>query len=208
MAGDLRGVVDVTGLLAIISMERGEEATAADLYEKALSLARQIGHRRAEATNLVNLANVQYFQGRLGDALNNYRLAAEASNAIGDRRSAALVRANTASVRHLLLGDDESAETEARAALDYFQSEDHQWGAALCYETLAGISHRYGNSGLARHISKRVLASSREASTGGWRRIFNAIWPNWNSPRETSRPGISEIQMRPPSLDSTVRGQH
>lgn len=159
--GDLRGVTDAKGLLAILQMEQGKVAEATELYGQALDLARRLGYRRAEAVNLVNRANLEYFVGQLSSALEDYALAAGAFQSIGDRRGSALARANLASVHLLVLGDHARADREARTALTFFESEGHDWGAALCLEILAGIAEHDNDMDGARSRLGRALERLR-----------------------------------------------
>lgn len=157
-SGNLRGVTDTKALLGILAMEQGQVDDAEERYREAIDLAGRLGYRRAEAACLGNLANVHYLQGRIGDALAQSTEAAKTFLSIGDRRGSALVYANTASVRHIILGDDPTAESEARRALEFFESEAHEWGTAFCLEILAGVAERNGDTPKATELLERGLS--------------------------------------------------
>ena len=154
---DRFGIAEASGQLAIVHMENGDHEAAEPLYRTALDLSRTLGYRRGEAVNLANLGSSLYLQGSIADALDLYDEAAAVFYAIGDRRGAALIRANAASVRFTILGDD-AVEADVETSLDYFQAEDHRWGAAFCHEHLAAIEHRRGRSAQAQSHIETGLA--------------------------------------------------
>lgn len=153
---DVYGRIRTSGELAIVLMERGETRRAADLYEAALRLAREVGYQRAVAVNLSNLGNARYVLGDLTGALAAYGGAAEGFDAIGDYRGAAFLRANAASVRHTMLGVDTSADVVK--SLEFFQAEVHGWGEAFCREHLAAIAFHKGDVKTARSHIDTALA--------------------------------------------------
>jgi tetratricopeptide (TPR) repeat protein len=153
---DVYGRIRTSGELAIVLMERGETRRAAELYETALRLAREVGYQRAVAVNLSNLGNARYVLGDLAGALAAYGGAAEGFDAIGDYRGAALLRANVASVRHTMLGADTTAEV--MKSLEFFQAEVHGWGEAFCREHLAAIAFHKGDMRTARNHIETALA--------------------------------------------------
>jgi tetratricopeptide (TPR) repeat protein len=76
-------------------------------------------------------------------ALALYDQAATVFTAIGDRRGAAMIQVNSASVRFTILGDD-TVEPVIQDSLEFFREESHDTGTAFCHEHLAAISHRSG----------------------------------------------------------------
>lgn len=155
-ADDLYGTARVIAQLAIVRMEQGDGQAAVDLYDRALQVSRELDYRRGEAINLANLGNALYFGGTVGKALECYAEATRLFDDMGDRRGAALVRANAASVRHTIVGD-ESVEDHILASLDYFAAESHEWGQAFCHELLAAIAHGRGDTEVAqRHIAEGI----------------------------------------------------
>ena len=157
-SGNMRGVADAKSLLGILSMEQGLTEKAEDFYLQAMELAQRIAYRRAEAASLGNLANLHYLRGHIDVALDESGRAAETFLSIGDRRGAALAYANAASVRHLILGEDDKAESDARSALEFFEGESHEWGTAFCLEIIAGIAERRGDSAQAMDLLERALS--------------------------------------------------
>ena len=155
--GNVRGIAEVSGQLAIVSMELGDGDRAVDLYSSTIEICRDLDYRRGEAVNLANLANALYSQGQVGLALIHYGEAATVFSEIGDRFAKALVNANVSSVRHLVLGDD-GVESDIRASLEFFETEVHPWGQAFCHEHLAAIYRRRGDLAEARRLVNSGLA--------------------------------------------------
>ena len=155
--GDLRGKVEARGLLAMAAMEQGRLEAAESMYRENLALCRQIGYRHGEGVTLVNLANLLYVSGDLADALGHYDAAAEAFAAVDNQRGLAMVRVNSATVRHEVLGDDARAEADARAALAFFEEIGDQARAAQCLDVLAGVAARRGDTDRARELLGRSL---------------------------------------------------
>jgi tetratricopeptide (TPR) repeat protein len=153
---DLYGTIRTSGELAIILMEQGDSRRAAELYESALHLAREVGYQRAVAVNLSNLGNARYVLGDLAGALAAYGEATEVFDELGDYRGAALLRANVASVRHTMLGEDTAADV--LRSLEFFQAEVHGWGEAFCREHLAAIAFHKGDDKAAREHVETALA--------------------------------------------------
>ena len=90
--GDVYGIAEASGQLAIAWMEQGEPDKAVDMYGRSVSLSREVGYRRGEAVGLANMGNALYVQGAVVDALDRYAAAADLFYAIGERTGAALLR--------------------------------------------------------------------------------------------------------------------
>lgn len=144
-------------------MEQGVPEEAVTCYCRALDICRAVGSRYEEAKILVNLGNVGYFQGRVAHALRHYDEAIDVFTGIGERRGEAFVRANAATVRHTVLGDDEAAERDAKAALAFYAQVGDRAGEGQCMDTLGGIALRRGDLDAARQQWTAALAAMRDA---------------------------------------------
>jgi DNA-binding SARP family transcriptional activator/predicted ATPase len=141
---DLRGEAETLGLLGIITMERGRAGDAIDFYERAIELSKRIGYRHGQAVNTANRANALWYAGRVVESLDSFTTAIELFRSIGHHRGEAMVQANAASLLHSLVGDDETATSYCRAALDYFVRVANEDGAAQVRCNLADIARRAG----------------------------------------------------------------
>jgi DNA-binding SARP family transcriptional activator len=214
---DLYGSVRTGGELAIIRMEQGDSRGAAELYDTALHRAREVGYQRAVAVNLSNLGNARYVLGDLAAALAAYAEATEVFDEVGDYRGAALLRANVASVRHTMLGEDTTADV--LRSLEFFQAEVHGWGEAFCREHLAAIAFRKGDVKEAREhieialalladgrnewveVHVRRLAAEVELSAG---QLDMAASHVAHAGAAASRLGLNDVQASLTSLESLI----
>ena len=64
-------------------MEQGNSQAAEDCYRRTLDICRAIGYRHGEGIHSVNLANLYYFQNRIGEAMRLYDQAAQILHAKG-----------------------------------------------------------------------------------------------------------------------------
>ncbi|MFQ5516335.1 MAG: tetratricopeptide repeat protein, partial [Acidimicrobiia bacterium] len=164
---------EVLVVLGAGAMEQGDVAEAESLYHRGLEVCREIGYRHGEGVNLVDLGNVLYVQGRVGQALRRYEEATDVFEASRHRRGRATVLANAASVRHTVVGDDERAGREAREALSYFKDIGDPTRVAQCLDTLAGIEKRSGRMEEAR---RHLVASIGELDTAEHRWFEAQHW--------------------------------
>lgn len=155
--GDTVGEAQALGQLAAVRMETGDTDGAAHAYAMAIERSRSIGYRYAEAVNLVNLANLRSMEGRIGAALESYEAASAAFTSLDHRRGLAMVQVNLASVRHTVLGEDQAAESDASAALEYFLRLGDHANAAECLDTLGSIALRRGDHSCAAAHLQRAL---------------------------------------------------
>ncbi len=167
---DKLGQTEALTLLGILHMEQGKTDQAEESYRRALALSRAIGYRHAEARNLTNLGNLLYFQGHLTRALEAYDESAAIFTELGNRRGEAFVRGNLATVRHNLLGDDETAARDARMALSYYQEAGDQAGQAQCLDVLGEIARVAGDLHTAREHLLAALAAA-QAAQDGWTEV-------------------------------------
>ncbi len=162
--GDRRGRAEALNVLAANEVEEGDAHRTEELLHRAAAECREIGYRYGEAVNLANLGVLYRNSGRVPEALRMYEEASVTFRAVGERRAAALVQANRASLNHSLVGDDEAALTDAEAALAEFAELGHGWGEALCLEVVAFVERRAGRVERARGLLEQATSM---ASTGG-----------------------------------------
>jgi len=155
------------GVLGILHMEQGNSQAAEDCYRRTLEICRTIGYRHGEGIHSVNLANLYYFQNRIGEALRLYDQAAQILHAIGERMGVSAVLANTSSVRLTLLGDDERAAQDAERALALCRDMGHRVGEAQCLSILGHIALYRGQFDMARD---QVEASLELLTADPWLR--------------------------------------
>ncbi|MEE9533085.1 MAG: BTAD domain-containing putative transcriptional regulator, partial [Acidimicrobiia bacterium] len=139
---DLRGLAGALGSSANIQGESGSLDQAVSNYQQAIQLCRSIGYSYGEGRNQVNLGAAENLRGRPAAALAAFESARDIFMVLGNRRGEAHARANLASLLHHLLGDDQAAERESRAALAIFAELVHPRGQAQCLGTLAQIALR------------------------------------------------------------------
>ncbi len=156
---DRRGRVETLAAMAALDSQVGNSIVAQRRYHEAIALARQIGARFGEGVALANLALLCYLQGDVATALGHMHEAIDVFVAIADRRCEAMVRANSASILHAALGDDERAEREASLARRYFVEIGDRRHEAQCLGVLAGIRRRKR----AHAVARRLLTSALEA---------------------------------------------
>jgi DNA-binding SARP family transcriptional activator/Tfp pilus assembly protein PilF/DNA-binding transcriptional ArsR family regulator len=143
--GDRRTEAEALGELGVVALEQGHPRRAEAALNDALAQCRSMGHRHGEGRHLVNLANLFFIEGRVAEALAHYDDAARVFRDLRNARGEAIVRTNAASVRHIVLGDDDHAERDARQALDWFRSVGERRGEAQCMDVLGGIALRRGD---------------------------------------------------------------
>jgi DNA-binding SARP family transcriptional activator len=163
-SGDVRGEAEALGVTGVVAMEEGDTDAAERALRDALERCRTIGYRHGEGVQLVNLANLCYSQGRVADSLTCYDEASVLFSEIENRRAEALLRTNRAWVHHAVLGDDDTAERDARNALEYFRSRGDRRGEAHCLDVLGAVAARAGRLDDATTLLRRGLEALEEAS--------------------------------------------
>lgn len=166
--GDLRGEAEVTGIQARVFHQQGDIELARSRYEEAIVLCQQIGYRYGEGVNLVNLSLLHHTLGRVADALPGYDRAEDVFAGLANVRGEAMVLANAAWARHVVLGDDDRALADARRAKGLFTEIGDQAREAQCLEIMAGVAGRRGH----HEEAKRLLEDSLEALSGTGNRFL------------------------------------
>jgi DNA-binding SARP family transcriptional activator len=158
-SGDVRGAAEALGVAGVVAMEEGDAVAAEEALRDALERCRTIGYRHGEGLQLLNLGNLCYSKGDIAEALDFYNDAAVAFVELGNRRAEAMARANDAWVRHAVLGDDDTAEREARESLEYFRRMGDHRGEAHCLDVLGAAAARTERYDDARTFLHRGLAA-------------------------------------------------
>jgi len=154
---DLIGETEVLSHLGIVQMEQGNLKEAEDFYQQCLSICHQIGYPYGEAKALLNLGNVFVFREQTGRALDCYSQALALFRQTRSERGEALTRLNVASQRLEVLGDDEGALPEVRAALAYYQRVGDPVGEGHCLGVMGAIHRHQGNLSKARRLLEEGL---------------------------------------------------
>lgn len=151
-ANDARSQVEALGHLATLHHSQQNEAKAESAFLEALTLARDIGYRHGEGSNLLNLATFYAMLGRGGMALPLIDQALEVFASLASGRGEAFVKGIGSELAHWLLGDDVRARSDAEDAAVFFRSVGDVRHEAMCLVTLASIDRRQG---------RRVMANRR-----------------------------------------------
>lgn len=160
--GDLRGQAEVAGIQARALHQQGDRDVAAERYQRAIELCREVGYRHGEGVNLVNLSLLNHMLGNVADSLAGYEIAAQTFAELGNVRGEAMVLANSAWARHAFLGDDARARSDARRAMQHFIDIGDRVREAQCLEIIASVSAREGYFDEA----KQLLEDSLDALSG------------------------------------------
>ena len=135
----------------------GKTAQARTQYEQAADLLRRIGETRWLILALTHLAGTYDADSERAESTQIEALTlAEAS---GDRRGAAIVKGNLASIR-LAKGDNEQAEELLAEALEGHRALGDVYGIAACLSSLAKLALRHGDVEAAVSNVRESLALS------------------------------------------------
>ena len=167
-ADDPRAQIEALSQLATVLFRDGNDVRAEAVFVEALTLSREVGYRRGEGLNLVNLASQYTIQGRGGRAFGLYAEAAEVFASLRNRRGQAFVRFNWSVLAHRILGDDAAAAEQANLAAVHFRATGDERLEVACLNVLASIDLRAGRRRLAR---RRLTEAMAKASAVGDRVI-------------------------------------
>jgi predicted ATPase/DNA-binding CsgD family transcriptional regulator len=132
--------LDAAGHLA---RDQGDYRHAISLYERGLSLRRELGDVRNEALALTNLAMVKQFQGQYADATTLQEQSLDLFRRLDDEGSVALSLLTLGTMEQLQHRGDRAAELY-RAALDIFRRQDNARGMAACLNNLGNLASEQG----------------------------------------------------------------
>lgn len=165
-AGERIGEMQTLADLAGVAHERGDDSRARRAYDQALGIGRQAG----EGSDLAPLlAAAAWTALRLREPLRARDLLREGLELVGridDARLSATMMARLAAA-DLMEGDDDTAATHARAALDQLRGVGDKRGAALALRILGRVAHNRGNFRGAIAPLIESLDTAREAKDLG-----------------------------------------
>jgi tetratricopeptide (TPR) repeat protein len=159
---DLPGLANALRILGAswcdLSHEDAEaHATAVEILERALAVARQVGHAEEEGAALTNLGRLWYQHGRVDDAVQCNLDAIAAFERVGIHAGVACAYCNLADA-YTELGRLDDAETAARAALAVAEHIGQARWTAGALHGMANIHALRGNDDLAIQHGKRAAA--------------------------------------------------
>ena len=157
-----RGQAEVLGMLGMLRMERGEPESAAGDFARAIQMSSSIGYRHGEPINQMNLGILRGLRSQLGPAFDAFDAAAEAFRQIGNSRGRALVLANSAWMRHAMLGQDARAEADVGEAMAIYSDIGDVRGQAQALATMGCLAWRKGE----QQDGLRLLDEARSIATG------------------------------------------
>lgn len=136
---------------------QGKLGEARERLQEALTLARQDGTRRNEATSLHYLGTVMYFLGHYDEARVHLEQALEIRRENGDRKGEATTLSNLIGVYHDL-GDLEKAKTSGEQALQIVRSIGSRWSEGYSLMNLGSIFHALGQLDTAHEYFQESIA--------------------------------------------------
>lgn len=134
----------------------GPVAEAVTVTASAVSAARAVGDREAQARALSNLGRLHRRQGRLDRSADTYRRALMLYADLGDRAAEAVVLRNLGSV-HWRLGDYRRAADHYQRAMELHQQGGDEAGEADALVRLALVDERLGDAAAAAERLQAAL---------------------------------------------------
>ncbi|HET8712855.1 MAG TPA: tetratricopeptide repeat protein, partial [Gemmatimonadales bacterium] len=144
VVGDVRVEGNATGMLAGLSADRGDVATARDLYTRALALRERINDSRGMAADHNNLGLLAQDLGGLEEAERHFQSALAINRRDGRDDAAATNQLNLAGLA-TLSGDFTRAATLYRDALAVWRAAERWIDAAAALRGLGQIEVRRGD---------------------------------------------------------------
>jgi tetratricopeptide (TPR) repeat protein len=140
----------------------GHCVEAAAVHRHSIRAAREVGHRAAEATALINLGALEWFWGWNEEATTHYEQGLALSRACGDRQEEARVLANMG-IADMREGQYNQATQQLRAALELCRQIGDLVGQARVLDNLAVMDIRRGRPEPAEILLRESLAASQQA---------------------------------------------
>jgi tetratricopeptide (TPR) repeat protein len=150
-------LADVLRWKGSILRDRGNHATASDLYAQSLAVADSIGYRGGRAHALNCLGTIAQFRGDLSAAERWYGEAARLAHRLGDRRLAGMVQQNLGIVAEVQ-GRTDEAVAHFRIALAAFEQEEEQDAMLWVLNNLGVLYTREAAYMRAADVLERALA--------------------------------------------------
>ena len=154
--GWYRHAVDLAGTLFRHLDAGGPVAEAVTVTASAVSAARILGDRAAQARALSDLGRLHRRQGRLGESADTYRLALALYADLGERAAEAVALRNLGSV-HWRLGDYRQAADHYRRAWSHYRELGDDAGQADASVRLALVDARLGDEAQAAERLRSAL---------------------------------------------------
>jgi DNA-binding SARP family transcriptional activator/energy-coupling factor transporter ATP-binding protein EcfA2 len=146
--------------LGMIAILRGRFGEAHAALHEALTLARHIRDRCAEANALNRLGLLCHAQGRDAEAVENHAQARRIFAELGDDRGATIALINLGKCR-LILGDPDAALADLRAALDIARDTSDQDNTIVLLHHIACCQTKLGMHADAISTHRDGLATTR-----------------------------------------------
>jgi DNA-binding SARP family transcriptional activator/tetratricopeptide (TPR) repeat protein len=159
--GWYRHAVDLAGTLFRYLDAGGPVAEAVTVTASAVSAARALGDRDAQARALSDLGRLHRRQGRLHEAAETYRQALILYADLGERAAEAVALRNLGSV-HWRLGDYRQAADHYRRAWTHYRRLDDAAGQADALVRLGLVDARLGNETEATERLRSALELSAQ----------------------------------------------
>jgi len=141
----------------------GRNAPAGALFERAMSLFRAAGDRRAELIALTSLAGLHRHTGRMEEAERAFESALAAFRTVGDQRSECKTLGNLGII-YLETGRSGEAEIALNAALAMARELRDRTMEGITLMGLGNVLHRRGRSEEAGRLFEAALVIHREVS--------------------------------------------
>jgi DNA-binding SARP family transcriptional activator/tetratricopeptide (TPR) repeat protein len=151
-----RHAIDLAGTLFRYLDAGGPVAEAVTVTASAVSAARAVGDREAQARALSDLGRLHRRQGRLGDAAETYRRALILYADLGERAAEAVALRNLGSV-HWRLGDYRLAAEHYRRAWTHYRQLGDEAGQADASVRLGLVDARLGDEAQAAQRLRAAL---------------------------------------------------
>ncbi|MEU7908579.1 BTAD domain-containing putative transcriptional regulator [Actinoplanes sp. NPDC049118] len=157
--GWYRHAIDLAGTLFRYLDAGGPVAEAVTVTASAVSAARAVGDRAAQARALSDLGRLHRRQGRLGEAAETYRQALALNADLGERAAEAVALRNLGSV-HWRLGDYRQAADHYRRAWTHHRLLGDEAGQADALVRLGLVDARLGDEAQATERLQAALELS------------------------------------------------
>jgi tetratricopeptide (TPR) repeat protein len=161
--GPSDSLADVLRWKGSILRDRGNHATASDLYAQSLAVADAISYKAGRAHALNCLGTIAQFRGDLPAAERWYGEAARLAHRLGDRRLSAMVQQNLGIIAEVQERSDE-AVAHFRLALAAFELEEQRDAMLLVLNNLGVLYTREAAYLRAAEVLNRALDLAHELS--------------------------------------------